>query len=563
MENAQGRPEHPDGQRLLEALPADGSPRGNLGLRRELDLEEAAYASAAEELVRLGLVRRGPGRGGTLARLLRADAGRLTPAASTATSVGPRSRRPRRAGGDPALDEEDGAGGDTRHLLAGPGGLFEKIRSHVPTDQGRSQVFERLIKAFLSEDPLFAERFQNVYLWSEWPGRRGEHDTGIDLVAEERGGGVCAVQCKFYGENQRIDRKDIDSFLVASARRPFTSRLFVSTTERWGRNAEKVLADQHVPVQRLGVAELEASPFDWSRFDPAHPDQLPRHRPKQVRPHQRAAIDDVRTGLEAAERGKLIMACGTGKTFTALRLAEEAVPAGGAVLFCVPSISLLSQSLRSWTADATRPLHCLAVCSDNQVTRDSEDSHVYDLALPATTDPEQIAAHLRLAAEQAHDEEAPLLVVFSTYQSLDKVAAAQRAGAPIFDLVIADEAHRTTGALAAEERFSGFTLVHDDERLQARRRLYMTATPRLYSDTAKAKARESDVVVCSMDDEALYGPELHHLGFGKAVEAGLLSDYRVVVLMVDEAYASEAAHGPLADADLDLALEDAARLVGC
>ena len=424
-------------------------------------------------------------------------------------------------------------------------------------------MFERLVKAFLSQDPLFAERFSRVWLWSEWPGRRGERDTGIDLVAEERDGGVCAVQCKFYGDGEYIGREEVDPFLVSSARRPFTARIFVSTTERWTNNAEKVLADQAVPVQRIGIAELATSPFDWSRFDPDHPDQLPRHRPKRARPHQRAAIDDVLAGLEHCDRGKLIMACGTGKTFTALRVAEERVPAGGVVLFCVPSISLLSQSLRAWTADARRPLHCLAVCSDDQVTRGSEDIHVYDLALPATTRPETIVEHLRIASAEASGEASPLIVVFSTYQSLDRVAAAQRRGAPAFDLVIADEAHRTTGALAAEEGFSGFTLVHDDDRLRASRRLYMTATPRLYTDRAKAKAQEADVVLCSMDDEALYGPELHHLGFGKAVEADLLSDYRVIVLMVDEAYASEAAHGPLTDASLELPLQDAARLVGC
>ena len=545
---------------VLAALAVDGTSRGNIALRRELELDEASYAAAVKELVRAGMLRRGPGRGGTIARVSDESGTHVAVPGSSSEIAADRrlapSREPRAAAKEPRAE-----GGF--FALKGPGGLFEVIRSRVTTAQGQGQVFERLVKAFLSEDPLFRERFSRVFLWQEWPGRKGERDTGIDLVAEERDGGVCAVQCKFYGEGQYIGREDIDSFLVASARRPFTARLLVSTTERWSANAEKVLADQIVPVQRIGVRELDQSPFDWSRFDPDHPNQLPRHAAKQVRPHQRTAIDDVVAGFATRERGKLVMACGTGKTFTALRIAEELVESGGTVLFCVPSISLLSQSLRAWSADATRSLHFLAVCSDTQVTRDSEDIHVYDLALPATTDPAQILERLVLARQQAKDDTNPLVVVFSTYQSLDKVAAAQRAGAPVFDLVIADEAHRTTGAFAVEEGYSGFTLVHDDKQLRARRRLYMTATPRLYSDRAKAKARESDALVCSMDDEALYGTELHHLGFGRAVEAGLLSDYRVVVLMVDEAYASEAAHGPLADSDLDLALQDAARLVGC
>jgi predicted helicase len=448
-------------------------------------------------------------------------------------------------------------------LLAGPDGLFDKIRSHVPTIQGQGQVFERLIKAFLSEDPLFRQRFRRVWLWSEWPGKRGEPDTGIDLVAEERDGGVCAVQCKFYGDNQRIARADIDSFLVASGRSPFTSRLFVSTTEHWSAHAEKVIADQRVPVQRIGIAELETSPFDWSRHQPERPEQLRRHSEKEIRRHQIAAIQDVVQGFTSTDRGKLIMACGTGKTFTSLQIAERLVPSGGTVLFCMPSISLLSQSLRAWSADAKRPLECLAVCSDAQVTKDSEDIHVYDLALPATTDPTRIAEHLLVAKNETDDEKNPLIVVFSTYQSLERVAEAQRLGVPSFDLVIADEAHRSTGAFSIDEGYSGFTMVHDDERLKAHRRLYMTATPRLYSERAKAKAAGSDVVVCSMDDETLYGPDFHYLGFGKAVGEGLLSDYRVVVLMVDEAYVNEAAHDALSDAELDLKLEDAARLVGC
>ena len=449
-------------------------------------------------------------------------------------------------------------------LLDGPGELFKKIRNHVPTAQGQGQVFERLIKAFLSEDPLFKERFSQVWLWSEWPGRQGERDSGIDLVAAERDGGVCAIQCKFYGANEYIGRSEIDSFLARSGQRPFTSRLFVSTTERWSATAEKVLSNQAIPVQRIGVAELEASPFDWSHFDPSHPDQLPPRTSKQIRAYQREAIDDVLKGFSRSDRGKLIMACGTGKTFTALRLAEEMVPSAGIVLFCVPSISLLSQSLRAWSADATRPLHPLAVCSDVQVTRASEDIHIYDLALPATTDPKTIKEHLDLAISQSQGETNSLVVVFSTYQSLDKVVQAQQDyGAPEFDLVIADEAHRTTGALLPGEDYSGFTLVHDNGRLRSKHRLYMTATPRIYSEKVKEKAKESDVVLCSMDDESLYGQVFHYLSFGKAVDAGLLSDYRVVVLMVDEGFANVAAHGPLADADLDLVLADAARLVGC
>lgn len=448
-------------------------------------------------------------------------------------------------------------------LLSGPDGLFEKIRAHVATKTGQGLVFERLTKAFLSEDPLFKQRFNQVWLWSEWPGNAGEHDSGIDLIAKEENGGLCAIQCKFYSDDHYINRDGIDRFLVASSRLPFTSRMFVATTERWSSYAESAISGQAIPVQRIGIAEFQQSPFDWSRFDPDHPDQLARHSNKAIRTHQHEAIRDVLAGFETSDRGKLIMACGTGKTFTSLQIAEQLVAPSGTVLFCVPSISLLSQTLRSWSTDGKRPQQSLVVCSDSQVTKGSEDIRIYDLALPATTDAQTIAQYFEVVRQKSKDLDNPMTVVFSTYQSLERVVEAQEFGLPTFDLVIADEAHRTTGALEADEKYSGFTMVHDDQRLKARRRLYMTATPRLYSDNAKAKAKADDFLICSMDDEALYGPEFHHLGFGKAVTDQLLSDYRVIVLMVDAADLTSKSNESLEDNGLESELEDAARLAGC
>jgi predicted helicase len=178
--------------------------------------------------------------------------------------------------------------------LVGPGGLFKKIREHPRSPEEAGRIFERLVKAFLSEDLLSKRRFSQVWLWSEWPDSPpDEIDTGIDLVAKERDGGLCAIQCKFYAPETTISKEDIDSFLASSGKRPFAARLFVSTTDRWSPNAEKVLANQAVPVQRIGCADFEASPFDWSRFDPDHPDQLPRRARKEIRPHQRIAIDQL------------------------------------------------------------------------------------------------------------------------------------------------------------------------------------------------------------------------------------------------------------------------------
>ena len=251
------------------------------------------------------------------------------------------------------------------------------------------------------------------------------------------------------------------------------------------------------------------------------------------------------------------MACGTGKTYTALRAAEEIAGRGGRVLFAAPSISLVAQALREWTADASIPIRAFAVCSDARVGRgDGDGARPYDLPIPATTDPARLAEAASAGRPDA------LTVVFSTYQSMGVIRDAQAAGMPEFALAVCDEAHRTTGyALDGEER-SAFLLVHDAEAVRARKRLYMTATPRIYAPAARAKAAEADAFVASMDDEAAYGPELHRLGFADAVERELLSDYKVAILVVDEAQIAREYQAELAGGD-GLAVGDVGRVVGC
>ncbi|SHE94159.1 Predicted helicase [Ferrithrix thermotolerans DSM 19514] len=444
--------------------------------------------------------------------------------------------------------------------------LLEKLTLLSANSTQQGNAFERLMRAYLQTDPLYASRFEKVFSWMEWPDRpAGERDTGIDLVGIERDGGVCAIQCKFIPAGQSVSKPAIDSFLSASSREPFTSRLIIATTDHWNPNATNTLKDQRPPVQRLGLSNLLDSPIDWSQFDPTMPDRLLRLSIRTLLPHQRAAIDDVKKGFRQADRGKLIMACGTGKTFTSLRLAEEVVGRGGHVLFLVPSIALLSQALKEWMRESEVQLQCLAVCSDNEVTRDSEDSHTFDIALPATTKPERLGAHLETARQRAQAQGVcePMYVTFSTYQSLRVIEEAQRDfGFPEFDLIICDEAHRTAG-VATETHDSSFVLVHDNKRIRAKRRLYMTATPKVYGEGAKSKASEAEIVLYSMDNEAHFGKEFHRLGFGEAVSQELLSDYQVVILAIDEAYAAQTLHSVLTDSDSEIKLDDAAKLLGC
>ena len=435
------------------------------------------------------------------------------------------------------------------------------IRAVPGAHRDRGTLFEELTAEYLRRDPVFAQRFSEVWLWSDWPDRGTATDTGIDLVAEEAdGSGLCAIQCKLYDPAHQVSKADIDSFFSASGKTGFTSRLIVSTTDKWGTNAEAALTDQSIPVSRIGLADMAASPIEWdaSWIGLGTTPGLTVHAPHGLRPHQQRAVDAVFLGWDAGyDRGRLIMACGTGKTFTALKIAERlAAEQGGAtVLFLVPSIALLSQSLREWTAQSTTPMHCQAVCSDPKSTAEArklEDVSAHDLPLAASTNPQHLADGLANAT-------APLKVVFSTYQSIEQVAAAGQQ----WDLIICDEAHRTTGVTLAGKNESHFQKVHNNTFLPAARRLYMTATPKIFADDTKRKAQEADVPMASMDDESIYGPEFHRLGFGKAVEQGLLADYRVLILTVDETFIATGWQQMLADTGNELTLDDAARIVGC
>lgn len=404
--------------------------------------------------------------------------------------------------------------------------------------------FERLVKRLLTQLPLYRTQFSRVWLWSEL---NLGHDTGIDLVAEDIHGELYGIQAKCYENGHVVSKPDIDTFLsklgeylpFEGAKRTFAHGLIFSTTDAWGDNAERTLADRPIPVQVMTLSRLRALEANWEALAGLTPG--PAVTPKSIRDYQQEALAAAAAHYAAHNRGKLIMACGTGKTLTALRLMEQELPQGGLVLFLVPSIALLNQTLVAWCDDAAKPLHAVCVCSDaqaNQRIKRGEDEPEEDpnaLALPPTTRPDILAKRIRYLREKYPDA---LTVVFSTYQSIAVVEEAQRTylgrDAFAFDFAVCDEAHRTTGAIAKEEKEPAFTYIHDDAHVLARRRLYMTATPRLYADSAKVKAKERSIELCSMDDAALYGEEIYRIGFGTAVAKGCLADYKVLVLTLPE-----------------------------
>jgi len=324
--------------------------------------------------------------------------------------------------------------------------ILAEFREAARSNREMGDKFERLIANYLLTDPQYADRLAEVWLWSEWPDRSGM-DVGIDLVARERGtGDYWAIQCKFYDPDYALQKADIDSFFTASGKRfatsqgerSFAHRVIVSTTDKWSSNAEKALENQTIPVSRLWFKDLAESPIDWSQFSLERIQDIRLREKKTLMPHQEEAVANILEGFKEVDRGKLIMACGTGKTFTSLRLMEQATPATGRVLFLAPSISLVGQTLRE-SSEALDPFHAFVVCSDTKVGKDEEDISTHDLAYPATTDARKVA---QAASVLSPDRRT---VVFSTYQSIQVVADAQRQGLGAFDLIICDEAHRTTG----------------------------------------------------------------------------------------------------------------------
>ncbi|WP_298476094.1 type ISP restriction/modification enzyme [uncultured Maribacter sp.] len=461
--------------------------------------------------------------------------------------------------------------------------ILHKYRTKSFSERDKGDRFERLIQAYLQTDPTYTNTLKYVWMWNEFPGKKdfGGKDTGIDLVALTFEGDYWAIQCKCFAEKATIDKKSVDSFLSTSSRTfkndqlqsvTFEKRLWVSTTNNWGSNAEETIRNQSPPVTRINLTDLEQAPVNWENLEKGITGDLSRTTKKTLRQHQTDALNNTHNHFLKNDRGKLIMACGTGKTFTSLRIAENETNGNGLVLFLVPSIALLGQTLREWSADANEPIKPICICSDSRITRqrgnsnDDTDFSVVDLAFPASTDVKSVIKQFKAIDRTSKKG---MTVVFSTYQSIDVIANAQRHllnennNNAIFDLIICDEAHRTTGVTLAGNDESAFVKVHDNDFLQANKRVYMTATPRLFSDDSKSKADMNDAVICSMDDETKYGKEMYRIGFGEAVEKGLLADYKVLVLTLSENDIPQAVQKMVANSENEINSDDASKLIGC
>ncbi len=441
--------------------------------------------------------------------------------------------------------------------------VLDHFISASTNERGKGTAFEKLTMKFFQADPLYNQKYKNIWMWGDWAILFPEYnfsakDTGIDLVAQDNNDEFCAIQCKFYSKEHILKKEDIDSFFTLSGKKPFTERIIVVTTNNISNNVITSLDNQTIPVNLITLNDLENSSIDWLKFDINNIEDLPLKPKKTIRPHQQEALENAIEYYKIHDKGKLIMACGTGKTYASLKIMESITPSNANILFLVPSLSLLSQTLKEWNYEAESPIISYAVCSDSKIGKDNEDMKVHELSYPATTDSGKLVNNF-----QINKSDNRRTVIFSTYQSLDIIQKAQEKGLPEFDLIICDEAHRTTGIINNKTKDdSNFVLVHDNNKIKAKKRMYMTATPRIYSPNVKTIAQRREIELCSMDDTEIYGDTIYQLSFSKAVEEGLLSDYQVLVLMVGGNYINENMQSELAN-NSELDLGDVAKIVGC
>jgi superfamily II DNA or RNA helicase len=399
--------------------------------------------------------------------------------------------------------------------------IFKELLASFDADAGkRGKQFEHFVKWFLQNDPEWSTQVDQVWLWDEYPDRWGI-DCGIDLVFRHKNGEAWAVQAKCYSQQHDITKHDVDKFLSESNRRGIDRRLLIATTDRIGANAKQVCDAQEKSVVRYLLSNFESANIEYpATLSDLH---FAKKKPKPTpRKHQLEAIDAVVTSFNATDRGQLIMACGTGKTFTTLWIKEKLEATSTLIL--LPSLGLLSQTLHEWTLAANQPFEVLCVCSDDTVGKKDTDEAIHsitDVAFPVTSNVDEIRKFLRRDGAK---------VVFSTYQSSPLVAEAQSVTTvPDFDLAIADEAHRCAGKVGND-----FTTILDAKLIRAKKRLFATATPRTYSTNVKKAAGERGIDVVGMDDEVVFGTISYSLPFGEAIKLGLLTDYQVVIIGVDD-----------------------------
>ena len=423
------------------------------------------------------------------------------------------------------------------------------------TPQQKGILFEKLVKYYFQYDPLQRQSYSKVYTFKEFiqakklhnsDFKRDYQDRGIDLILVNPENTLCAVQCKFHQKTLRI--KDVASF-YATVRALNTNPRYkqqIQITEtilftKANHLSSNITKDYLNKNDRLFWKQhlIASTIAKWPTIEDLQKDQFktPTFKtPKKLRPYQKEAVAKVINGFQNQDRGQLIMACGTGKTFTALKIAEAMAQKKSktnfTLLFAMPSLSLVNQTMSEWYSNSDKTLNwkAMVVCSDKTIGKDYDtwQNEPEYLLIKPTTDPLTIAKQWK----QIHEQQ-QRLVIFSTYHSLKQIQLAQQQDPTncVLDLIIADEAHNTAGVKAKK---SIFAIIHDDKNINSKKRLYMTATPKIYQgkEIAKSKSQNQEETaydLIAMNDEKTFGKRFFEYDFKKAVEQNYLSNYKLIV----------------------------------
>ncbi len=384
-----------------------------------------------------------------------------------------------------------------------------------PDEKSKGDMLGRITKWILQTTPIFKTQLEKVWLWEDYP-HAWEDGSGIDLVALPVAGKLWAIKTKAYQEGDSVSQRDVSDFVDANSSSKEIGHLLLVTTagsiSQSARHQFESCGKSYTIFTRDKLLELDLPNIPRNDLRPRRVDKF---EPKNLREHQRDAVNATIKGFKDYDRGQLIHASGTGKTLTAIKI-HERLKCDHTLVF-VPSVNLLKQTLRDWTRHAERSFIALAVCSD---TEDRISPSVTNIGLPVLTDVKTIRAALK-----KHKK----IVVFATYQSSRIIEEAQKWTRHRFKLMIADEAHR-----AIELGGSDFTKPPSEQLIRADKRLFMTAIPRIYGLRTKTKLNDEDIVVSSMDDRDQYGPRFHTFSFSEAIEQNLLMDYRVVIVGIED-----------------------------
>ena len=424
----------------------------------------------------------------------------------------------------------------------------------------------------------------HCYRWSDWPERETrfpgttQQDIGIDAVAVSRSdGGHIAIQCKARqldaaGRGADITKSELDKFAAASANPFWTQRWLVTNGDNSPSNNTAQVISTYDPERPIKIFNIHADliaarhavapPEPCPHCDPGAAPDPNGAAPRRTRQcmQDEAVAESVRILREHAQsdsgglpvgqaRGKIILPCGTGKTRISLRIVERLTPPGAIAIVLCPSIALVAQIRREYLQHAAAGLRALAVCSDETAgydpkkessrntaadpTLDNSNVSAAEVKGKVTTNPAEIARWI-----QQGQGAGPISVIFGTYQSGQRIAAALRQTGVTAQVLVADEAHRTAGLRrvrqsAANDKRRDFTLCHDNDAFPAKYRVYQTATPRIYDTRKVAQERPGDWIVRTMDDETVFGVELYRKSYMEAVHHRWLADYRIIAVAVN------------------------------